>query len=80
MMDNSIVKLFIFVIFVNLVISATVRVKTEYGDVEGITAKSLFGKRNYYSFKGIPYAKPPIDDLRLKVNFKIKIKVKVNIF
>lgn len=70
-------KLFgIFIIFVNLVNSATIRVRTEYGDVEGITAKSIFGKRNYYSFKGIPYAKPPIDDLRFKVNLILNQKSK----
>lgn len=50
-----------------LVSSTTVRVRTDNGDIEGTVAKSMFGKRNFYSFKGIPYAKPPIGDLRFKV-------------
>lgn len=50
-----------------LVSSTTVRVRTDNGEIEGTVARSMFGKRNFYSFKGIPYAKPPIGDLRFKV-------------
>lgn len=42
-------------------------VSTKYGPVKGITALSRLG-RPYLSFRGIPYAKPPIGKLRFKVN------------
>lgn len=42
-------------------------VKTESGEVQGITAKTLLNQRQFYSFRGIPYAQPPIGDLRFKV-------------
>ena len=38
-------------------------VETKYGKIEGIQATNSNGK-NYYSFKGIPYAQPPVDKLR----------------
>lgn len=41
-------------------------VKTEYGKVEGIWKLSYDG-RQYAVFEGIPYAKPPIGDLRFEV-------------
>lgn len=75
-MKCSIVELILF-ISVNVVSSATVRVKTDNGDVEGTVAKSLFAKRNFYSFKGIPYAKPPVGELRFKVNFNKPLKLSV---
>nr|BAE94685.1 juvenile hormone esterase [Psacothea hilaris] len=40
-------------------------VETKYGIVEGKTAYSISG-RPFYSFQGIPYAKPPLDNLRFK--------------
>jgi len=42
-------------------------VKTAKGTIRGYTSKSR-GGRDYYSFTGIPYAKPPIDELRFKVS------------
>lgn len=33
-------------------------------------SETLLGGEVYYSFKGIPYASPPIGDLRFKVNCK----------
>lgn len=48
-------------------------VKTPLGTIEGHIAKTVHGK-DFYSFKGIPYAKPPIGDLRFKVNKIIKVK------
>lgn len=44
-------------------------VKTIGGDVRGIRKTTLLKNVEFYSFKGIPYAKPPIDDLRFKVFF-----------
>lgn len=42
-------------------------VNTKYGPIRGVRKTSLLKKIDFYSFKGIPYAKPPIDDLRFKV-------------
>ncbi|KAJ9581582.1 hypothetical protein L9F63_023241, partial [Diploptera punctata] len=43
----------------------TVTVKVEQGFLRGRIEKSVFG-REFYSFKGIPYAKPPLGYLRFK--------------
>ena len=42
-------------------------VKTTQGTLRGKEATTKTGFK-YYSFKGIPYAKPPIGHLRFKVN------------
>lgn len=38
---------------------------TTYGQIKGVKWRSLYGP-TYYSFEGIPFAKPPIGDLRFK--------------
>ncbi|RZC40159.1 juvenile hormone esterase [Asbolus verrucosus] len=40
-------------------------VKTNYGPVIGLTQTSRYG-RDFMSFRGIPYAKPPVGELRFK--------------
>lgn len=40
-------------------------VKTEYGELMGAACS---GVENYIAFKGIPYAKPPLGELRFKVS------------
>lgn len=42
-------------------------VKISNGAIRGQTLQSRDG-RDYYSFTGIPYAKPPIGPLRFKVS------------
>ena len=42
-------------------------VTTRLGVVEGVTTAAEEGE--FYSFKGIPFAKPPVGELRLKVGF-----------
>lgn len=44
----------------------TVRIKS--GQVKGFKIASSYNYQ-YYNFLGIPYAKPPVDDLRFKVWF-----------
>lgn len=42
-------------------------IETINGAVRGIRNTTLLKGITFYSFKGIPYAKSPIDDLRFKV-------------
>jgi len=44
-------------------------VETKLGKVEGVWQTSAKGLK-YAAFMGIPYAKPPVGDLRLEVYFK----------
>lgn len=49
-----------------------IQISTNYGDVIGkIHNDSKYSDDKFYSFKGIPYAKPPVDDLLFKVFFYI---------
>lgn len=43
-----------------------VQVKVAEGILEGETINNEFGG-TYHSFKGIPFAEPPVGDLRFKV-------------
>lgn len=58
---------FIGIIFLSAVISDPV-VRITKGAIRGITSKSRDG-RDFYSFTAIPYAKPPVDELRFEVTF-----------
>lgn len=49
-------------------------IKITTGQVRGHTLKSREG-RDFFSFSGIPYAKPPIDDLRFMVILQKKILI-----
>lgn len=42
-------------------------VQTEYGAVRGKVQSTMYGAKAYYSYRGIPFAKPPINELRYKV-------------
>lgn len=42
-------------------------VETTDGRIRGIKNVTFLKRAPYYSYKGIPYAKPPIGDLRFKV-------------
>lgn len=43
-------------------------VETNTGQIRGIRKTSMLKKTDFYSFKGIPYAKAPIGHLRFKVS------------
>lgn len=43
-------------------------VKTKSGDIIGSIATTLLDQRKFFSFQGIPYAKPPIGPLRFRVS------------
>lgn len=42
-------------------------VETNNGKVRGLEGITLLKNVSYFSFKSIPYAKPPVGDLRFKV-------------
>lgn len=52
---------------VNEAMNNTITVDTECGRVRGKQELTLFIEKPFYSFKGIPYAKPPVAQLRFKV-------------
>ena len=51
----------------------TVIVNTANGQVRGHKAYTLFDEKIFYTFKGIPYAEPPVGSLRFKVGFYVFI-------
>lgn len=44
-------------------------IETKSGKIRGVRETTLVKNMDFYSFKGIPYAKPPIGELRFKVSF-----------
>lgn len=46
-------------------------IETTSGLIRGKSFSTLFQLNRYYAFKGIPYAEPPINNLRFKVKFYI---------
>lgn len=66
---SAICALFMLVCVVNCSESFAVHkiVETNNGKVRGILKTTLIKNVDYYSFKGIPYAKSPTEQLRFKV-------------
>lgn len=44
-----------------------VKIQVEQGVLEGQVLDLVTGDGQYYSFKGLPYAEPPVGPLRFKV-------------
>ncbi|BFF89525.1 esterase B1 [Drosophila madeirensis] len=44
----------------------TIVLDTENGQVMGLQRKTLYDEELYYAFEGIPYAKPPLGELRFR--------------
>lgn len=44
-------------------------INIESGKIRGKLLPSFLDQRKFYSFRGIPYAKPPLGELRFKVHF-----------
>lgn len=61
-------EIFFYFLFTMEALSNLITVSTECGRIQGTTEKTLLDRREFYSFKGIPYAKPPIGSLRFKVS------------
>ena len=64
-MDKLKVSLLVCIFILN-VLAEDVRVKTKYGEVEGFTYETTKGKKANI-FLGIPFASPPVGDLKLEV-------------
>lgn len=45
-------------------------VKTESGRIRGVQQTTVLNNKKFIAYKGIPYAKPPVGNLRFKVQFK----------
>lgn len=43
-------------------------IETKSGKIRGKLNQTLFENTNFYSFRGVPFAKPPINTRRFKVN------------
>lgn len=71
--NNSFCSLLFLLILLSVIATATghadntIIVRTGNGEIRGGVLNTLLIKRPFHSFKGIPYAKPPIGDLRYKV-------------
>lgn len=93
-MCNSVFEFFVFscVLFIAILVSVNYYkfdetvykiVETRNGAVRGILNKTIFNQKPFYSFRGIPFAEPPIAELRFKVlvyrclnnNFFLKYKL-----
>lgn len=48
-----------------------VEVNIESGRIRGKQNVTLYNKMAYYSFRGIPYAQPPINEHRFRVSITI---------
>lgn len=44
------------------------KIDIEQGTLEGLECNTKLSNKPYFRFLGIPYAKPPINDLRFKVS------------
>lgn len=42
-------------------------IETEFGFIQGERMQTFFENETFCAYRGIPYAKPPIGDLRFKV-------------
>lgn len=54
-----------------------VEIDIESGRIRGKRSLTLYNEKPYYSFRGIPYAQPPIKDLRFKVSPAIWMLIKL---
>lgn len=53
-------------------------IETSNGQIRGVRHETLLKNIEFFSFKGIPYAKPPVGDLRFKVGFVLEPKFSVS--
>ncbi|XP_026763417.2 uncharacterized protein LOC113521939 [Galleria mellonella] len=63
-MIGALFTVFLFCITSLNICYGDVIVETNSGKINGVEVKSIIENEKYYSFMGIPYAEPPIGDLR----------------
>lgn len=69
MYKNIITFCFINILLFNNIVLCDIRVvETTHGKVLGKKIKTLLNGDSYYGFMGIPYAKPPVNELRFLVS------------
>ena len=64
----SLIDIYVRILFINVV--SAVILTTKQGILKGGIEKSR-GGRSFYSFYGIPFAEPPVGELRFKVRDKL---------
>lgn len=57
----------IFLLIINFICGEDVFVDVEQGKLKGYSELTLRLKKKYYSFKGIPYAKPRVGENKFEV-------------
>ena len=57
----------LLLIISGLASSSDVIVRVEQGLIKGIAVQAVRSNQTYFGFMGIPYAKPPVGNLRFKV-------------
>lgn len=62
---------FIVLISILAIVFANKEVETTHGRVSGRSFKTFFEEKKYQAFLGIPFAAPPVKDLRFKVIYYI---------
>lgn len=50
-------------------------VTTFYGRIQGRNLRTIYNQKPYYAFQGIPYARPPLGELRFKVIASYRIRL-----
>lgn len=79
-MENVNILLFVTVLFLfNYSNAEKPVVTTTHGKISGKILNSFMRKVQYYGFMGIPFAKPPVGDLRFLVNIFNYLDMYVNI-
>lgn len=87
----NIVLLHIFVFILAFYVSNTIweylqsdhqfyTIETSSGRIRGKLNHTLFDKKLFYSFRGIPFAKPPIQEFRFKVSIDKIWRINFNLF
>ncbi|XP_031635056.1 venom carboxylesterase-6-like isoform X2 [Contarinia nasturtii] len=73
MLQPKLHNLFLCLLLIVLInCNCSIIIKTKSGLVSGIWQKTYKSNKLYTSFKGIPYAEPPVGDLRYKVPVPVK--------